>query len=211
MNTLAVYTANIGGKDPLREPLVVSGAADYIYFTDQDFRSTVWDIRPIKSTGDPTLQSRWYFDQSCMVLSEYEYTVMHGANSQLSVDPWELVAYLDDADMAAYRHPHRDCVYKEAEACKAFGKGNPERIDEQMAFYAGEGYPRGNGLSACILLARRRTPALAAFEALWYTQVVRYSRRDQLSFDFARWIKGTPVAYLPGDPFNSYIMAVHKH
>ena len=211
MNTLAVYTANIGAKDILREPLVVSPDADYIYFTDQPFTSDIWDIRPIKSIGNPTLQSRWYFDQSCWVMSEYDYTVMHGANSQLTIDPWELIDYLADTDIAAFSHPLRDCVYEEARACRMYHKGNPDVIDSQMAHYADMRYPHDNGLSACILLVRHQTPTLALFEAHWFSEVLRWSRRDQLSFDYVRWLMDVPVTYLPGDPFESDIMRVHRH
>ncbi|GAG56454.1 unnamed protein product [marine sediment metagenome] len=137
---------------------------------------------------------------------------MHGANSQLAIDPWKLIQYLDTTDIAAFRHPHRNCVYEEAKACKMYHKGNPQTINDQMAYYTGQGYPTGNDLSACILLVRRRTPTLALFETRWFAEVSQWSHRDQLSFDYMRWVMDIPVTYLPGDPFLSPdIIRVHKH
>ena len=210
---IAVYTANISSNDPLREPLVVADDVDYIYFTNRNFnQSTAWDIRKVKSSGNPKLQSRWFFDQSCLVLPEYEYTVMHGANSQLTINPRVLIdSYLIDTDIAAFRHPHRDCIYNEGSVCKTYGKDSCDVINQQMNHYGRQGYPRHNGLSACILLVRRNTPELAAFETRWFEEVSRFSHRDQLSFDYVRWLMGMPVTYIPGDPFQSPIMAIHKH
>lgn len=211
---IAVYTANISSNDPLREPLVVADDVDYIYFTNRNFNQpTAWDIRKVKSSGNPKLQSRWFFDQSCLVLPEYEYTVMHGANSQLAVNPRVLIdTYLADTDLAAFRHPHRDCIYDEGSACIAFGKDTSGAIRPQMTRYQEEGYPSHYGLSACILLVRRNTPELAAFETRWFKEVFRFSHRDQLSFDYVRWLMDVPVTYIPGDPFASgNIIAVHKH
>ena len=188
-STIAVYTANISGNDILKSPIFIADNVDYIYFTNFDFNApSPWQVRPVQPSSTPsTYQSRYYFDQSCLVLPEYTYTIMHGANSQLAVDPHYLIdTYLQSTDIAAFRHPHRDCIYDEGSACISMGKDVRELIIPQMNKYRLAGYPAHNGLSACILLVRRNTPQLAFFEQHWYEEVSSNSFRDQLSFDYMR-------------------------
>lgn len=190
---IGVYTALFGNYDTLL-PALHGG----IVFTDQNITIPFWQMRYVTLPyRDPRYESRYYFDRSCLVMPDYEYTIMHGANAQLVMSPVDLVAKLPaDIDIGLFRHPHRDNVYDEAEACIAYRKDKEEVIEKQMDRYQDEGFD-GKNLSACILMVRRNTSRLQEFEAMWWGEVNRGSCRDQLSFDYCRWKLGMPVYYLP--------------
>ena len=207
----AVYTAVFGDYDQLR-PGLFPDQADYICFADRDFGAPYpWEVRVInpKRIG-PQKASRFFFTQSASVLAGYDYTIMHGGNAILMQPPGELVSLLGDNDIAAFLHPHRSNVYDEPGVCAALGKDLLENMAPQMERYREEGFP-GSPFHACILLVRRNTLKLLDFEDLWWREVLEGSYRDQLSFDYARWVTETPISVIPGDPFTSPYLEIHGH
>lgn len=190
-----VYTALFGPYDhPLPAPY------NGILFTDQDIKVDGWHIEKVKPPHeDLRYASRYYFDQSCLVMPEAEYTVMHGANAQLKVHPAELATMLPpDINLACLPHWTRASVYDEAQACIRMGKDKKNTIEAQMDRYRKDGFPEDAQLSACILLVRRNTEQLREFENFWWNEVANGSCRDQLSFDYSRWKLDFPIMYLPG-------------
>jgi hypothetical protein len=136
---------------------------------------------------------------------------MHGANAQLLVNPVDLIKKFLLSDIAAFLHPHRNCVYKEATVCKQLKKDTAYHIDRQMLRYMQENYPDNYGLHACGLLLRRNTETVQSFEKLWWDEVSQYSYRDQLSFDYIRWKTRIIVTPIPGDIFNNPYLRVNLH
>ncbi len=211
---IAVYTANFSQYDPVvREPTYVNPNVDYIYFTDHPFTSTIWQVRVVSPPdSDPRRASRYYFDQSTLVLPDYDITIMHGSNANLTCDPETLITYLGECNIAAFVHPHRTSVYQEAEAVISMGKDSADTVRPQMARYRADGFPDTARLSTCILLVRRNCEQIKALEQLWHNEVSLGSHRDQLSFDYCRWKLNVPIAYIPGDCYASkHIFSVKGH
>ena len=213
----SVYTANFAQYDsPPRQPAASDPDIDFIYFTDQPFSSTFWQVRlvtpPIEA--NPKHSSRYYFDQSTVVLPDHSFTIMHGASAHLLVSAESLIeTYMPrfTPDIALFRHPHRDCLYKEADTVVALHKDTAENVAPQLDRYRTEGFPEHFGLSACTFIIRRNTPALEEFEQAWWQEVSTGSHRDQLSFDYVRWKLNFPVTYIPGDVFCSSIFRLGSH
>ncbi len=207
---IAVYTAIFGGYDKLL-PVRVVGDSDYICFSDCEIEAPPpWQVRIIDPPHpDPRFASRYYFDQSTLVLPEYKYTIMHSGSAALEVPPETLLQYLADTDIAGFCH-RRVSVYKEPFMVAKVGKDKMENMVEQMNRYRSEGF-LGKPLSACTLLIRRNTRAIRKFEKRWWHEVVNGSHRDQLSFDYVRWKLGVKITYIPGDVFKTHIMRRRKH
>lgn len=206
---IGVYSALFGVYDD-PPPITYDG----VLFTDQDISPEGWDVRRVDAPHEDTrYASRFYFDQSCRVMPDCEYTIMHGANNYLKSEPVKILKHADlprSIDIAVCKHP-RGSVYEETEACIRMGKDDALVINEQMARYRDEGFPESFPLSACIIMVRRNTPRLAEFEAFWWNEVKNGSCRDQLSFDYARWKLGVDVRYLPHH-WRSYLkVARHKN
>jgi hypothetical protein len=206
---IGVYTCLIGLYDNVL-PAKFGG----VLFTDQDIAPDGWTIKKVSHPlTDDNLNSRFYFCNSCEVMPDYDITIEHGADVQLQMSPGEIVERFlpDDRDVACFAHPHRTSVYEEGRMCGHWRKDNKEVIKRQMGRYEREGFP-GNDLSTCILLIRRNNERIREFEKMWWQEVLKGSRRNQLSFDYCRWKLKLGVARIPGSPYKrGDIMKVQKH
>jgi hypothetical protein len=186
--TAVVYTALMGGYETLREePLAHESGADFVCFTDdRHLTSRTWQVvrvapwlatdpvrssRRLKICGHPELER---YDQSLWI----DNTVELLSRPEDFVDDW-----LDGVDLAAPLHSGQASVLTEAEAILDLGKDDAVRVYEQIAHYSRHAHavlganPHWTGM-----LARRRTPEVAAAMQTWWEHVLRFSRRDQLSF-----------------------------
>lgn len=207
-----VYTALFGNYDILLPPLVIDPEWEYVVFTNIAFDAPApWQVRVKRQPHpDPRKASRYYFDQSCLVAPLAEYTVMHGANAQLTCSPTFLLSFLGKNDIAAFKHPHRESVYDEPAVCAMLNMDTLAVMQPQVQRYRNEGFP-GTPFSACILLVRHSTLVLDEFEEMWWKEVEAGSCRDQLSFDYCRWKLGVPISYIPGNCFKNEFITYHGH
>lgn len=200
-NRKAAYTFIFGDHDDLKTPNVVTPGWDYICFTDDPtLRSDVWDVR-LSPRIDGDLQlSHKRFAMKHMILGHhdlrgYQLSLAVVAHLDINCDFEELLEehFRPDDDLLVLRHPERDCIYAEAEVCKALFLDDPARIDAQMKRYRAEGYPEHNGLFYAAMIGRRHKRAkVDAMTALFWDEYRRGSRRSQLCFNYAVW-KSEPM------------------
>lgn len=114
-------------------------------------------------------------------------------------------------DIALIKHSQRDCIYKEAWDCKHFKLDDPEVIDNQMEWYKDLGFPEHYGLSETPLIIRRNTADVIRFNIYWWAILCGHSKRDQLSFDFVRWMFNTPIHYINGNIHTNDFFIIDKH
>lgn len=195
---MILYTAIFGTYDTLRPTKFPS-----VCLTDRRVAPPKgWTIRTVPALKDlsPHMASR-----HCKLFPwEYfpgaKYSVYFDGNIILSADPSSSVlGWLRKHDLAVFRHPERDCIYVEARACIKYKKGSPEVIEAQMRQYWKEGFPPKYGLAACGVLVRRHTDAIKRFSDLWWQMLLKYSKRDQLSFEYVRWKTGLQYRVLRGN------------
>jgi len=93
--------------------------------------------------------------------------------------------------IGVFRHPERYCAYDEGATCIKRGKDTAERITAQLSRYESEGFPRQYGLAECnVIIRRHNDPAVKAAMDIWWDEIEKGSRRDQLSFNYALWRAG---------------------
>jgi hypothetical protein len=110
---------------------------------------------------------------------------MDGNMRLLSLSIDELIAmFMRDADMAIFTHPDRNCLYKEAEVCRARKLDDLSIIQRQVNRYKQEKFPKGNGLFECTVILRRHTPEVEQFNEMWWDEICKSSKRDQISFPY---------------------------
>jgi hypothetical protein len=200
---LVVYTAVLDAKQPLHEvPVAAESTADFICLTtDPTLRSDTWQVisvdprlptdlvrseRYLKIVGHPALDG---YDRSLWVDNAVDLT----ERPEVFVDDW-----LSAADVAAPVHTFYRTLLEEAEASIEHGKDDHLRVFEQLAHYlrawppAVEANPHWTAL-----LARRRTPEVDAAMTIWWEHVLRFSRRDQISFGVAMAQSGVRLNSLP--------------
>lgn len=208
---IAIYTALFGDYDKV-QPAKWDNS---FLFTDQDIKVNGWNkiiigngIIDTLRIEDSKLLSRYWFNLGFKWFGS-EYTIMHGANAQLKVNPEELIQYLGDNDIAVCKHPRKN-VYDEAKAVIRMGKDKAEIVNSQMERYKSEGFD-GNDLSALILVIRRNTPMLREFSLALWEEIKNNSHRDQLAFDYMRWKMNFPISRLPKH-WNNYLnLRKHNH
>lgn len=180
---ITVYTANIGGFDKLQEDQITEGA-NFIAFTDQ--LSDTWEIRKTydkfkedrRNSRIQKIMPHLFFDT--------KYSIYLDGNIKLKVPAQQLIdEFLKDKDVAVFRHLGRDCVYVEATACMALGKGNRNEIMDQISDYSQRGWKEHAGLVECGMIIRRHTPEVERMNEKWWAHYCRYSERDQISFPLA--------------------------
>lgn len=121
---------------------------------------------------------------------KYDYSIWMDGNTKLKVEPEYLIdKFLKDSSIACLKHPDRDCIYEEAKICQILNLDKEDIIEEQMNRYRDSGFPEHNGLSCTTYILRKHTNKVEEFNLLWWSEICKGSRRDQLSFDYCLWKK----------------------
>ena len=188
---VVVYTALTGHYDDLVTPEVVEDDFDYICFTDNpNLKSNFWEIRYMEELNlNEVRKARRYKILPHKYLDEYDYSIWIDTNFDIHDSLKDYVnKYSKNHKLLAIAHEQRDCIYDEAEKCIEIQKDLPEIINKQMDKYQKEGYPKHNGLVASGILFRNHhdKDVIKVMED-WYSEVVNYSFRDQLSFNYVCW------------------------
>ena len=212
---LAVVTAITANKDSLKPQPDYPGV-EYIAFTKQ--KSEQWNIhKPCEKFKQAVMNAKIHKILTHKY-TDYPYIVWIDGNITLKQDPHELVKLMGDKDFAFFKHPGRDCVYKEADACASLGKANPKELAEQIKDYAKQNWEENQGLWELTCFIRKNNPHANKMFEKWWADICRYTNRDQISFPVIfrddKWatIPGT-VAKIEGDknfPGNDYF-EYHKH
>lgn len=88
--------------------------------------------------------------------------------------------WLEDHEMALFKHPYRDCVYDEVDACvtlKKITKIQAEKARSQLMLM---GMPKHAGLWACTMMARRTKSSIQGPLAAAWMPLVEQVPRDQI-------------------------------
>jgi hypothetical protein len=164
---------------------------DYVCFTDDPhLKSEIWRFVLINNpTIDPARLSKRYKHLPHLFLPEYERSLYIDNTIKLKVTPSSIFERFKDDQMVSFRHPKRDCIYIEADVVKRARYDDPEIINRQMELYRSVRYPANNGLNANGFLLRCHSSTDmrdTCFE--WHSQLLRFSKRDQLSWNFCAWL-----------------------
>jgi hypothetical protein len=200
---MVCYTAIFGGKDDLLDPPGASDDCDFVCFTDDpSIESKIYDVRLCKRLfSDPTRDARRYKLLPHLFLPDYKYSLW--IDGCVTLNPVNLDEFRnqlsDGTDIILFKHPVRDCVYDEVKACISLKKDSPRTMLKQVEKYRREGYPSHNGLCVSTIMFRRHmSPALIKFDEAWWEEVCKYSRRDQLSFNYLTWKYNLPYETFSG-------------
>lgn len=202
---IAVYTAIFDGYDEIKgHP---NTDADYILFTNSNVK-TNWQVRKVPYRG-----VRYARKIKCLpheFLPNYDWWVWLDGSLWLEVDPKDII-HLHAADIAAFEHPNRTCIYEESKAVLDNKRDTLEYIRPQMQRYQAEGYKTGMGLAETTMVVRRNTPNIRKFNSLWWSEICKGSHRDQLSFDYCCWKLGIHYAKLPGCGMQNPYATHYRH
>lgn len=188
---LVVYTVFTGSiQKELPDPFPdVSDSYDRICFTDDmSIQAKKWKLIPLDTFFlDSARSSRLPKIMPHRYLPDYEWSLYIDTTVRFKRPPTEIFnQYMGQGvNYWCTPHPWRDCIYDEAEEIIRFGFDDEKRIREQIDGYRKMGYPEKAGLAANTLLLRKHNQEdVIRFGEVWFWHILRYSKRDQLSFPF---------------------------
>lgn len=197
---VVVYTAITNSYDALKEDHNNSNAR-FVAFLDYEAKSKVWEIEKVNNTfKDPNRNAKIHKILPHRYFPNVEYSLWIDGNVKLLVPVQELInTYLQDTDLAIFRHPDRNCLYKEAETCISRRLDDETIIREQMQRYKSKCFPLHAGLVEATVILRRHTKKINEFNELWWKEILEGSRRDQISFPYVANRVELQYTYFPGN------------
>lgn len=212
MSKSVIYTAILGNYDRLYDPVITNPDFSYICFTDnKDLISNKWNIQIIEPyvPGDSCRSARYVKINAHKFLPDYEYSMYVDGNMLIKDTP-NIQDILGDYKFAIEPHTGRDCIYDEAMVCKCLGKDNPVIIDTQMDMYKTGGFSKHVGLYRTGLhFKQHNDPDIIKKCESWWSQIVLYSLRDQLSFPFIFY--NYPIRNLSIKDRHRYVRIMNLH
>jgi len=175
---LIVYTA-IAGDYPIRRDDV------HCFTGERLFERPVLDAKKFKILPH-------------LYLPEHAVTVWVDGNIWLQGDPQRAVdRYLNTHDVALFAHPVRKTVWEEFAALRKQERFQipylQQQLAEQEAAYRAEGLPDDTPLFECNFLIRRNSEQVNQLMNAWWSEIIRWQWRDQVSFPFVLWRYGCGV------------------
>jgi hypothetical protein len=182
-----VYTCVIGNYDRLYPPLGSDPNTRYIALTDDPkLKAPGWEVQVLKARGDLTPST---LNRHCKLfpwkyLPEAKKSIYVDGNIRILSQLSRLFDLIDEGyDIALLRHPHRNFVHEEINACIKLRKiNNPDTLyaEQKVMFEQGfidQGQLTENGV---IIRSHLKEEVRVAME-LWWSFVQSYSGRDQVS------------------------------
>lgn len=167
--------------EELKEPRVITPGWEYVCFTDQPFRSKIWDIRRITSNQSAVVSAR---NIKINYYTEFETSIYIDGSFAINCDLNVFWQKNYESPFTVFKHPIRDCVYEECQACIRNRRASELDIAQHMDYLHREGVPAGRGMIQSGILLRSTGAGVAEFCQIWYDQI-RRSTRDQIGFVYA--------------------------
>lgn len=186
-----IYTAIFGDYESLLNPRIIHPYLDYVCFTDNpNLSSDVWEIRLITDLKcDNTRKARTIKILPHKYLKEYDFSIWIDAGFQIIGDMENYVnTYIKDGLLLGVKHSDRNCIYEEIDVCNSRDKDDASVLETIINRYESEGYPKNNGLiESGVMFRRHNNQKIINLMEQWHYEVMNYSKRDQLSFDYICW------------------------
>lgn len=179
---VVLYSCIVNRRD---RPKVIEFRDDiqYVLFSDEEIIAPGWDVRPIVWVNDdPVRTSRYHKHHPFVLFPDAEYTIWLDATHY----PYtSILGLLTDNDITLMKHFSRTTVKEEVKAC--VNMDSPEVMQRQYHDYLKEGFLDDMGLYSTTCLVRKNTERTKSFQRMWWENICKYSRRDQLSFPYCLW------------------------
>lgn len=215
---VVVYTAitNETNKyDRLKEQRKID-STDFVAFLEKPVESSTWQCRSIHDGyQDPCRNAKIHKILSHVYFPDKEYSLWIDGSVDIKF-PFSvsrlIQMHLSNCDIALFRHCKRKCLYAEAATCIKMGLDDPEIMRKQVERYRCDGYPVNQGLGECTILLRRHSDQIKKMNEMWWEEICKGSRRDQLSFNYVARKCEIKIKYFMGClPDQNMLFFRHMH
>lgn len=185
---IAVYTAIVDNSDTLKLPQILSSDIDYICFSNTPLQNAgVWQIRACPWLDTDAVKTAHYVKtHPHYLLDGYDIAVWVDSDLLICGDLMHYVQNFMQSykSVGAVPHPQSNNIYEEAESCIKQSKDKTEVIQKQIECYKQQGFEHNDLIESNFMLFRLGSPGLDKFLNEWWTEIEKYSRRDQLSLNY---------------------------
>lgn len=208
MSDVAILTAVYDGYDALKPVLAQRGVdVDWVFVTDDPELGAqeallgwrvVYEPRPgVHPNRAAKYPKYWPWRYTAAPASLWVDASFRIVSETFAADA--LGQLTDEAPIAQFAHPWRDCIYAEAEASAPLAKYDGEPVLKQAEHYRAAGHPEGWGLWATGIIGRRHTSTVRELGDLWGAETDRWSFQDQISEPYALRQTGLRPTGFPGN------------
>lgn len=214
---ICVYTCITGEYDNLKEIKNVENNIDYYCFTNnKNIKSKTWNIvyidddklsnvllaRKTKILGNPIINSKYDIELWMDAAVEFLKPINDFIDE-----------YLGEKDnFVCFKHGLRNSIEEEMDACLRFRKESIDKIENLKEFYKKENYNYDNGLvESTVLIKRPNDEKVIETMNVWFDMVKNYTKRDQLSFNYALFKTGLKVKWINEYVFGNDWFTWHEH
>jgi hypothetical protein len=194
--SICIYTALIGDYEPLREqPQAKKSGIDFICLTDDpNLQSETWTVRHVEPLFgmDPIRSQRLFKLKPHEFLPEFEYSLYIDNTISIDADPVDFLNTSFCGEFCVAPHSFRESVLDEFIEVAKLGFDDQSRVFEQLNHYFIDHpdvlteHPYWGGM----IYRSHNDAAVRRMGDIWYAQVLRYSRRDQLSMNVSLKMSG---------------------
>jgi hypothetical protein len=209
---MVIYTAISGGYDRLKDTQVKCGK--FVAYVEKPEGSNVWEEKKIeKHAEDSNRIAKWYKLHPHILFPEEEISVWIDGSVEVTKDLNLLLKELGDFKWGVHSHYMRDCAYDEGMVCGMLKKDDADIISKQLSKYLlRERYPRNNGLAENTIIVRKHNdPDVIKVNEDWWNEILKHSKRDQISFDYICWKNNFKYTKIRGNVYSSPYFRVNKH
>ena len=218
MPKICVYTCIVGEYDNLKEIEYIDENIDYILFTDKkNIKSNTWKVvyiendenlpkvilaRKIKILGHPSINNK--YDVLMWIDGSVKFNTKMGKF---------LEQFLTDSDVfVGFKHGERKNIEEECYACVKMRKETKNNVINLLNFYKKQNYKFDNGLiESAVYIKRPKDKTVKETLNIWYNMVISYSKRDQLSFNYAIYKTGLKVKWINEKVFHNKWFKCYTH
>lgn len=189
-----IYTSFSKGYDQLKLPERPDPRFDYVVFTDADIDgSGIFQVKSLPTDHeDMRLATRYPKMHPHTLFPHYDIAIWMDASLMITGDIMPMVSsfVVSKLPIGCGVHPLRHNIQQELRACIELGKGDPLIMRKQVATYQKEGFNSNELSENGLLLFKPQDKKLASAMEIWWEEVNKHSKRDQLSFNYALWKAG---------------------
>lgn len=205
---IPVYTCVLNGFDELRHQPETQDSEYFCFTNVPQLNPPGWNTRPafipvrsgIRMSNHRAVRIHKMLPHT--LFSNVTHSIWVDGHVALKQHPGVLIELLGDADIAVFKHPARNCVYKEIELCLKEKIGDPIQLQKARSVLTAMEFPTDAGLWCGGVIVRRHNDATTTFNRDWWTNYVIGSERDQISLPVvlrAHMHKGLKLVEIPGD------------
>lgn len=201
---IIVYTAIFGGRDDLYPPVYLPNGVHFASFIG---KGGVMDAKRFK-----ILPHKYFHD--------YDVSVWMDGNFQLTGDIRKVISKFlikPKHNFVVMRHPAENLgikpsVYREAEVAVLQKRVPAKEIKRQMDYYRHCGLPKDTEVTMNgIIIRKHNEKEVKDFDEIWWSQLNRFTNRDQISFPYLAWQLGLKYGKLDNVEFTGDWFVFRPH